>query len=140
MSETTQKTDSDAKAKPRRLAGASTPVDAQYVAQSPTSPRSFKIIETLEYKLEQVLGFLYFVVAAILVFRFVLSLFGANQETAFVAFVYRLAEPLMRPFEGMFNAAGPGGVRIEFEVLIAMVVYALVLFGVVKILRIVFNR
>lgn len=68
-----------------------------------------------------------FIIFALLAFRFVLSLFGANQTNAFASFIYDVTHPLVAPFFGLFNYTPQFGVsRFEFETLIAMLFYAIV--------------
>ena len=91
-------------------------------------------------KVEQLFIFIYVFIAALLLFRFVLSLFGASYETTFVSFVYDLTSPFMVPFEGMFGAPpGIGVYRVEFEVIVALIVYALLFFGLARLVRIIFR-
>jgi uncharacterized protein YggT (Ycf19 family) len=90
-------------------------------------------------KVEQIIVLSYFFVAALLLFRFVLSMFGAN-DSPFVEFVRQLTSPFMIPFTDMFG--GPIGVSeylLEFEVLVAIIVYALVFFGLARLIKIVFK-
>ena len=91
-------------------------------------------------KVEQITMFTYFGIAALLMFRFVLSLFGASRTTPFVDFVFQLTTPFMIPFEAMFG--GPRGVanyQLEFEVLVALIVYGLIFFGIARLIRIIFR-
>ncbi len=91
-------------------------------------------------KAEQITLFTYFGVAALLLFRFVLSLFGASRTTPFVDFIFQLTTPFMIPFESMFG--GPKGYQnyqLEFEVLVALLVYGLVFFGLARLIKIIFK-
>ena len=91
-------------------------------------------------KVEQLIIFVYFFIASILMFRFVLSLFGASKKSPFVDFVYQLTAPFMLPFQGMFGITpGVSNHRLEFEVLIGLVVYALIMFGLSRLVRIIFK-
>ena len=95
---------------------------------------------SIEQKLEQLLMLIYFGIAALLAFRFVLSLFGANKESLFVNFVFQLTTPFMFPFEGMFGREpAVGAYVLEFEVIVALVVYAIVFVGLGRLVRIVFK-
>jgi uncharacterized protein YggT (Ycf19 family) len=68
-----------------------------------------------------------FVIVALLAFRFVLSLFGANRGNGFADFIYSASHPFVAPFFGLFNYTPQFGIsRFEFETLIAMIVYALI--------------
>lgn len=71
-------------------------------------------------------------------FRFVLKLFGANPNSGFVDFVYSLTGILSGPFDNIFGVASSttGTVRSVFEpsILVAGAVYALIGWGVVKLM------
>jgi uncharacterized protein YggT (Ycf19 family) len=83
---------------------------------------------------------IYFAVAAILAFRFILAMFGARKESIFVSFVYQLTTPFMFPFTNMFGKQPQfAQYRIDFEVIVALVVYALVFLGLSKLVRILFK-
>lgn len=89
-------------------------------------------------KIEQMLIFIYVAIASLILVRFLLSLFGANRKSPFVDFVYSLSSPFMVPFDGMFGRSlETGRVRIEFESIVAVVIYALIFYGLVKLVRII---
>ncbi len=78
-----------------------------------------------------------FIIFALLAFRFVLSLFGANQTNAFANFIYDTSHPLVAPFFGLFNYTPQFGVsRFEFETLIAMLFYAVIIGIAVRLVSI----
>jgi hypothetical protein len=88
-------------------------------------------------KIEEILIFSYFFVSAMLVMRFVLSLFGASRQSIFVDLLHQTTTPFMIPFEGMFGGGvASGQFRIEFEALVGLVVYALIFYGIAKLIRI----
>ncbi len=79
------------------------------------------------------------VVEVLLAFRFVLKLFGANPSSGFVDFVYSVTGILTAPFDNIFGVATSDTgdiVRSVFEpsILVAAAVYALIAWGVVKLL------
>lgn len=84
--------------------------------------------------------FVYYILGlleAILAFRFVLSLLGANRDNAFAQFIYSISAPFVAPFFGLFGYEFEYGVsRFEIETLVAMAVYALVAWGIAQLLRI----
>ncbi len=88
----------------------------------------------------QVIGWLLGVIEAILGFRFALKLFGANPEAGFVELVYGISAPLMAPFEAVFPAQQVEGAHFEWSVLLAMVVYALVAWGLIGLIRAISPR
>lgn len=74
-----------------------------------------------------------------LLFRFVLKLLGANPTNGFVDFVYAVTGVLTAPFDSIFGVAKPeaGDVNAVFEpsILVAGAVYALIGWGIVKLLH-----
>lgn len=82
-----------------------------------------------------ILGF----IEVLLAFRFVLKLFGANPNSGFVDFIYSITGVLTAPFDNIFgvSSAANGTVRSVFEpsILVAAAVYALIAWGIVKLLN-----
>lgn len=73
----------------------------------------------------------------LLAFRFVLSLLGANRGNAFADLIYSVTYPFVAPFFGLFGYSVKYGVaRFEIETLVAMAVYALLAYGIVKLMDI----
>ncbi|MEO6513157.1 MAG: YggT family protein [Candidatus Saccharimonadales bacterium] len=67
------------------------------------------------------------ILIALLAIRFLLSLLGANRGNGFADFIYSASHPFVSPFFGLFNYTEQfGRSRFEFETLIAILVYALV--------------
>lgn len=73
-------------------------------------------------------------------FRFVLKVLGANPGSGFVDFVYSITGILTAPFDNIFGVASTtaGDVRSVFEpsILVAAAVYAVIGWGIVKLLTI----
>jgi uncharacterized protein YggT (Ycf19 family) len=80
----------------------------------------------------------WFVTGALLVllgFRFVLSLLGANTTNSFASFIYNLSHPFVAPFFSLFSYQNTfEAAHLEVYTLVAMAVYALVAWGIVKLL------
>lgn len=77
------------------------------------------------------------VISILLAFRFVLALLGANPASAFAHFIYNVTTPLVSPFFGLFGYTPTYGVsRLEVFTLVAIAVYALVAWGLVKLVTI----
>jgi hypothetical protein len=74
------------------------------------------------------------VVEIILGLGFVLLLFGANPQPAFVDWVYRSMDRAMEPFRGIFTPVdlGEGSNQVE-SVLDTSVLFAMVVYGIVAI-------
>ena len=73
------------------------------------------------------------VIEALLLIRLVLKALGANAEAGFAQLIYGVTGPLIAPFAGLFRTpqAG-GGATLEVNTLIALVVYALIAWLVVR--------
>lgn len=83
--------------------------------------------------------FLLGVFEVFLAFRLVLKLLGANPASGFVNFVYDISGFLSAPFKAIFSTAATEGdvTKGVFEpaTLVAMAVYAIVAWGIVKLLH-----
>lgn len=76
--------------------------------------------------LRSIIDVILFVIELFLGLRLLLRLFGANPDAGFVAWIYKTSEPLLAPFLGMFpSPVIDGQFVLEFNTLIAMIVYAL---------------
>lgn len=77
------------------------------------------------------------VLLVLLAFRFVLALLGANSANNFTHFIYTITYPFASPFFGVFGYTIHYGVsEFELSTLVAMVVYALIAFGITKLITI----
>jgi hypothetical protein len=78
------------------------------------------------------------IIEILLAFRFILKLFGANPASGFVSFIYAVTGVLTAPFDNIFGVASTsaGAVQSVFEpsILVAGVVYALIAWGIVKLM------
>jgi uncharacterized protein YggT (Ycf19 family) len=73
----------------------------------------------------------------LLAFRFVLALLGANLQNGFATFIFNTTFPFVRPFFSLFRYTPAYGVaHVEPSVLVAMAVYALVAWGITKLVTI----
>lgn len=77
------------------------------------------------------------IIEALLAFRFVFLLLGANSAAGFVDFIYRLTDPLVAPFYGIFPEVSTRGLsqQATFDpaTLVAMAVYGLVGWAIVRL-------
>lgn len=70
--------------------------------------------------------------------RFVLTLLGANPSNGFANFIYSLSHPFVAPFFSLFNyhEYTHGSSHLEVYTLIAMLIYALIAWGIAKLVSI----
>jgi uncharacterized protein YggT (Ycf19 family) len=88
------------------------------------------------WRIGQLVYLLFGVVIALIGIRFVLLLLGANPNAGFTDFVYRVTNPLVTPFEGIFGAPNLETGVLDPASLVAIVVYALVGWVVAKVIDI----
>lgn len=78
-------------------------------------------------------------IEVILLLRFVLKLLGANPSNGFVDLVYTVSGVFTAPFDSIFGVTTPpaGDVNSVFEpsILVAAAVYALIGWGIVKLIN-----
>jgi hypothetical protein len=68
------------------------------------------------------------IIIGLLAIRFILSLLAANRGNGFADFIYSVTHPFVSPFFGLFNYDEQFGQhRFEWETLVAIVVYALIM-------------
>lgn len=87
----------------------------------------------------KVIWYIFGVIGILLAFRFVLKLLGANPDSGFVDFIYSVSGVLTAPFDSIFGVTSTksGDVQSVFEpsILVALAVYALVAWGIVKLVN-----
>lgn len=85
------------------------------------------------YKLVQGIWLLFGIVEGLLAIRFVLKLLGANEAAGFARFIYNASGPFVSPFNNLFGNPGSGGSVLELNTIVAILVYMLVAWLVVKV-------
>lgn len=96
--------------------------------------------QTMEY----LIYFLFGALDILLVFRLILRLTGANSFSAFVGLIYGVTGVFIVPFQGIFQQATARGAVttavLEPATLVAIVVYAVLAVGIVKLVRILSGK
>lgn len=94
----------------------------------------------------QLRNFAYYILGileAFFAFRLVFKLLGANPGNMFISFIYSVSGTLITPFRGIFRSAVNQGIEtksvLEPMTIIAMIVYALVVYGIVRLVEILSN-
>ena len=115
-----------------------TPVARQTTVQQTgeSEVREVSSSRTIEYVVYFFLG----MIEILLAFRFMLKLTGASTASAFVRGIYSVTNIFVMPFEGIFRRAVNQGAEtssiFEPSTLVAMLVYAVIAWGIVKMVRI----
>lgn len=77
------------------------------------------------------------VLEALLAFRLVFKILGANPDSSFVSIVYSISKVFLVPFTAIFRFVVTQGIEtkavLEPSTIIAMIVYALIAWGIVKL-------
>ncbi len=104
--------------------------------KSSTDEKSFTTRRAVYY----ILG----VLEVLLAFRLIFKLLGANPGSGFVAGIYSISQVFLAPFHAIFRTATSQGIEtkavLEPGTIIAMVVYALIAWGIVKLITIIRER
>lgn len=86
--------------------------------------------------LETIVGLILGIIELFLGFRFIFRLFGANESTPFVNWLYSMTEPLLNPFRNMFPAPRIDGIYVvEFTTLVALLIYMLIGYLIFELIK-----
>ena len=89
------------------------------------------------FRAAAIVGLLVGVIDILIAARFLGKLFGASAQSAFVSFIYTVSGPLVAPFQGIFGNGGSKANSFETADLVAIVVYAVIGWGLVMLIRII---
>jgi hypothetical protein len=93
----------------------------------------------MRYWITTVTYFVLGVLEVILLLRLLFRLLGANEGNAFIRFLYDLSHIFVVGFNGIFNDQALGTHSVfELSTVIAMIVYALLAWGIVSLGRVLF--
>ena len=92
------------------------------------------------YQVTRVMWTILGLIEILLGLRFVLKLIAANAESGFGALIYGVSGVFTAPFAGLVTTPASGGNILEVTTLIAMGVYALFFWIIVRVTRIVADR
>lgn len=110
------------------------------VVNTTTRNTSVKSTATSSQTVEYLVYFFFGVLEILLAFRLVLKLMGASMSSAFVGLIYGITGIFILPFEGIFRRWFTQGVEttsvFEPSTLVAIIVYAVLVWGIVKLIRI----
>lgn len=89
------------------------------------------------YRAVAAVWFIVGIIDVLIAIRFVLKLLGASTASPFVTFMYGVTAPLVAPFNGIFGAGAQGSYVLEPASLVAIVIYALIGWGLVTLIKLV---
>jgi len=99
-----------------------------------TEQRSFIV------RLTQLVWLLFGILEALIGLRVLLKLIAANPNNAFAALVYRASSLFVWPFNGLTRTPAAEGMVLDIPSIIAMFVYALVAWAIVRLIWILLDR
>lgn len=85
------------------------------------------------YRGTQIVWYIFSFIEALLVFRFLLKLIGANPEAMFTNLIYTFSYPFAAPFLYVVRSTQVSGNVFEWTTLLAMLVYWVVAWGIVRL-------
>jgi uncharacterized protein YggT (Ycf19 family) len=92
-------------------------------------------------RVSQIVGYIFYVIYALLGMRFLLALLAARSSAGFVRFIVTVTDPFYRPFRGIVaSPSTDAGHTLMLPLVIAIVVYLLLHLGINGLLRIVAHR
>ena len=92
------------------------------------------------YKVVQFVWLLFGALEGLIVIRILLKLIGANPGSWFAALVYQLSDLFLWPFQNLTVNPAFGNFVFELTSLIALLVYALIAWGLVRLIWVLFYR
>lgn len=92
------------------------------------------------YKVSQIIWLLFGGLEALIGIRVILMLIGANPGNWFAAFVYQLTQLFLWPFQNLIANPSFQNMTLEVTSIIAMIVYALLGWLIVRMIWVIFYR
>lgn len=92
------------------------------------------------YQFVRMMWYLLGLLEGLLAIRFILALLAANPNNGFASLIYAITGPFVAPFRTLFATPGFGGSVFELYTLIAMLVYFLAWWAIVRLVEVVANR
>lgn len=81
----------------------------------------------------QIVWYVLVVLEILLTFRFVLKMTAANPDSGFASFIYGVTWPFAEPFATVFRLTNIAGSVFEWTTLLAMLVYLIIAWGIIKL-------
>lgn len=85
------------------------------------------------YRATQVVWYILYLIEALLAFRFILRLVGANTAAGFTHLIYSVSQPFYQPFANVVRGLKVEGSVLDWNILLAMLVYWLIAWAIVRL-------
>jgi uncharacterized protein YggT (Ycf19 family) len=113
--------------------------DYDYYDDGP-DPEEIRYRQAVVYgRIASVVWFITFVILSIILLRVVMLLINANEENSFVRWIYNTSEFFVRPFLGITTDPTLNGIVFEVNSLIAMLIYILLIYGILQLVKVVLD-
>jgi len=102
-----------------------------------------KIFTFSQQTLNRVTGFIelgFSIVDGLIGLRFLLKMIASNPDSPFANFIYAVSYPFVYPFIGLVRVINVQGMVIEFYDLVAMLVYILVAWVIIRLVWLTFAQ
>jgi len=98
------------------------------------------VLVSPSYRTAQIIYLILGILEVLLLIRLLLRLFAANPDAGFSSLIYGLTWPFVALFEGVFTEPSGHGSVLELSTILAMIVYALLAWGIVRVIEITRRR
>ena len=92
------------------------------------------------YRAAQIVYLILGILETLLLIRFLLKLLAANPDAGFSSLIYGITGPFVALFQDVFATPQSRGSVLELSTILAMIVYALIAWGIVKVIAIARDR
>ena len=92
------------------------------------------------FKLIELIWLFFGAVEGMIGLRILLKLVAADPNNAFATFIYSVSDVFLRPFRGLTATPSAGGYVLELPAFVALLVYALLAWGIVRLVWILLYR
>lgn len=92
------------------------------------------------FKATQLIWLLFGILEALIALRIGLLLIGANPDSPIVALIYGFTSLFLFPFAALIGSPAAGGMVLELSSLFAMLIYALIAWGIERTVWLIFYR
>jgi hypothetical protein len=89
--------------------------------------------------ISQVIWLLFGILEGLIILRIVFKFIAANPSNPFASLVYGITDLFLWPFYGLIGTPSYGGMALEISSFIALIVYALISWLLVKIVWLIFR-
>jgi hypothetical protein len=114
----------------------SAPAPASAPASAPVEHTSMGEKPAYNFRAAALVGFIVGAVDILIAARFLGKLLGASSSSSFVHGIYQVSGVFVAPFTGIFGDTGSKTNTFETASLVALVVYAVIGWGIVVMIRI----